>query len=300
MDEKSLSKLRCPECGANKFVLDESSGEIVCSNCGLVLQQELVDERPEWRSSEPGEKPRSRVGPPSKLSSAEKGLPTPIVVTRDAHGRRLEPSVAKQMMQLRYRQMRTQPDKTRNLRKALADLNRLADRLNLPEAVREHAALVYRQALDGNLVAGRSIPGMVAATVYAACRRFRIPRSLKEIAEEAARAPKEVARDYRLLLRELNLEVPVVDPIRRVSRIASRANVTPATEALALRILQQAIRAKHSTGKDPRGLAAAALYLAAQRNGEHVTQRQLAEVAGVTEVTIRNRSQGLKKFAGQA
>lgn len=293
---RPLEKLRCPECGGSKFVRDEDSGEIVCSNCGLVLQQDLVDLRPEWRKTETGEKPASRVGPPSRLSLPEKGLPTPIVVSRDAHGRRLTPQVAREMWRLRYRDMRTQPDKARNLRRAFTELGRLSDRLKIPAPVREHAALVYRQALDQNLVAGRSIPGMVAAALYAACRRFRVPRSLKEVTDESGRRRKEVARNYRLLLKELSLEVPVVDPTRRVSRIATKAKVSPSTETLAVRILQRAMQARHSIGKDPRGLAAAALYLAAQRTGEHVTQRELAEIAGVTEVTIRNRAQGLMRF----
>lgn len=295
-DAQALGKLRCPECGASRFVRDEASGEIVCSNCGLVLQQDLLEVRPEWRRQATGEKSQSRAGPPSRLSSAEKDLPTQIVVSRDAHGRRLDPRVAREMWQLRYRDMRTKPDRARNLRRAMTDLGRIADRLNLPPPVREHAALVYRQALDKNLVAGRSIPGMVAAAVYAACRRFRVPRSLKEVIEQSGRRRKEVARNYRLLLKELGLEVPVVDPTRRVSRIATKAGITPTTESIAIRILQQAIRGKHSTGKDPRGLAAAAIYLAAQKAGEHVTQRELAEIAGVTEVTIRNRAQGMKKF----
>src|ERR687886_703611 len=161
-------------------------------------------------------------------------------------------------------------------------------------AVIEKAAYVYRKALEKGLVRGRSISALVAAALYAACRDTETPRTLKDIANASNIKKKDVARCYRLLIRELDLKMPVVDPVKCVARIASKAGLSEKTKRKALEILKKAEEGKISAGKDPMGLAAAALYVACVMNGENKTQKDVAEAAGVTEVTIRNRYKGLK------
>ncbi|TAK24491.1 MAG: transcription initiation factor IIB, partial [Nitrosarchaeum sp.] len=142
---------------------------------------------------------------------------------------------------------------------------------------------------------GRSIPGLIAASLYAACRNTETPRTLTDVANGINIKRKDIARCYRLLLRELDLKMPVVNPIRCISRISSIAELSEKTKRKAVEILDQATKIELSAGKDPMGLAAAALYLSCVINGENKTQKDIAVAAGVTEVTIRNRYKGLKE-----
>ncbi|HEY4681034.1 MAG TPA: transcription initiation factor IIB, partial [Nitrosarchaeum sp.] len=181
----------------------------------------------------------------------------------------------------------------RNFRQAFSELNRLKDKLALSDAVIEKTAYIYRKALDKGLVRGRSIPGLIAASLYAACRNTETPRTLTDVANGINIKRKDIARCYRLLLKELDLKMPVTDSIQCVARIASRIGIAEKTKRYAVNVLKQAQENEVSAGKDPMGLAAA-LYLSCVKNEEDKTQRDIAEAANVTEVTIRNRYKGLK------
>jgi len=143
------------------------------------------------------------------------------------------------------------------------------------------------------LVRGRSIPGMMGSALYAACRDTETPRSLKDIGNASNIKRKEIARCYRLLLRELSLKMPVVDSVQNVARIASKIGISEKTKRYAIEILRKAEENEISAGKNPIGLAAAALYLSCVKNGEDKTQRDVAEAASITEVTVRTRYKGL-------
>jgi transcription initiation factor TFIIB len=135
---------------------------------------------------------------------------------------------------------------------------------------------------------------MIAASLYAACRDAETPRTLKDVANAANVKRKDIARCYRLLYYELELKMPVVDSIQCISRISSKLGIPEKTKRYAVKVLKDAQDRKESSGKDPMGLAATALYLSCVKNGVSITQRELAEAASVTEVTIRNRYKGLK------
>ena len=177
-------------------------------------------------------------------------------------------------------------------------MRRLSDTLAISEAVTEKAAYFYRKALERNLVRGRSITSIIASSVYAACRDGEIPRSLKDVAAASNVKKKDLARSYRLLHREMDLKMPVADAARCVSAIASRAGMSEKTQRRAREILLRAKLMRISAGKDPMGLAASALYVACTLEGEDKTQKEVAEAAGVTEVTIRNRYKGLREALG--
>jgi transcription initiation factor TFIIB len=183
----------------------------------------------------------------------------------------------------------------RNLRQALNELNRLKDKLAISSNVLEKAAYLYRKALEKKLVRGRSISAMITASLYAACRDTETPRTLKDIADAANVKRKDISRCYRLLYNELDLKMPVVDPIQCIARISSKLKITEKIKRYAAKILKETQKRQESSGKDPMGLAAAALYFSCAINGVSITQRDLAEAAGVTEVTIRNRYKGLKE-----
>ena len=172
----------------------------------------------------------------------------------------------------------------------------LTDRLHVPRAVKEQAAVIYRRALKEGLVRGRSILTMVAASLYAALRVTRTPMTLSEIARVSTIDEKDISRSYRILIRELNLHMPVQRAQLNVPRIASKVEVGEETQRKAIEILGEADRLKITIGKDPMGLAASALYMACIMNEENRTQKMMAQAAGVTEVTIRNRYTELKRY----
>jgi len=295
---KVLSSIRCPECGGSNLVEDYDMGEIVCGDCGLVIYENVLNEGPEWRAFTRQEsEQRRRVGTPTSLSVHDKGLSTVIDrVNRDAFGRKLPSTTRIQMLRLRKWHIRAKVHSSvdRNLAQAMAELDRLTDKIVVPSSVKEQAALIYRKALDKGLVRGRSILAIAAASLYAACRFTQTPRTLKEVTAASMVKKKDVARCYRLLLRDLNIRMPVPDPIRLVPKIASKCNIDEKTQQIAIDILKKAGKQGAIAGKDPMGLASAAIYIACVLEGEKKTQKEIAEVAGVTEVTVRNRYKGLR------
>ena len=289
----------CSECGSRTIIHDEDSGEIICGSCGLVITESTLNKGPEWRAFTQSEKEsRSRVGVPLSFSVHDKGLTTMIGrVSRDAFGRKIPLKTKLQMLRLRKWQIRSRVHSSidRNLAQAMAELDRLTDKLHIPPSIKEKAAIVYRKALDKGLVRGRSISAIAAASLYAACRLTQTPRTLREIARHSPIEKKDIARCYRLLLRELRLKMPVPEAELRVPKIAARVGVGEKTQQKAVEILREAERLKTTAGKDPMGLAAAALYIACVMNDEKRTQKMIADAAGITEVTIRNRYKGLKE-----
>ncbi len=299
-EEWTLS--RCPRCGKSSMVTDGPGAELCCSSCGLVVKEKIVETGPEWRSFSGDEKnDRSRTGIPTSIAMHDMGLSTMIgAANKDASGRSLSGSTRSTVERLRTWDRRSQVHESadRNLRQAFNELRRLSDRLSISESVTEKAAYFYRKALERNLVRGRSISAIIAASLYAACRDAEIPRTLKDVAAASNIKKKDLARSYRLLHREMDFRMPVADPARCVSAIASRAGMSEVTQRRAREILLRAQQMRISAGKDPMGLAASALYVACTLGGEEKTQKDVAEAAGVTEVTIRNRYKGLRSALG--
>lgn len=287
----------CPRCKSQSLVYDESRGEEVCHRCGLVVSDVVVDRGPEWRAFTPEERIRKRrTGAPTSYTYYDKGLSTSFRTKKDIHGKRLKSETRRKMRRLKRQDIRSKLEsKRRNLSRAMNELNRLADTLHLPDSVRERAAMIYRRALEKDLIIGRTIAGFVAASVYAACRQAKIPRSLQEVSKTSTRNHKAVSRTYRFLLRELDLKMPVDYPMKFVPRIASKVDVSRKTDRLTVEILREAREKKALMGKDPRGIAAAALYMACKANDEGCTQKEIAGAAGSTEVTLRNRLKDLEK-----
>ena len=144
------------------------------------------------------------------------------------------------------------------------------------------------------LVRGRSIPAMIGAALYAACRDTETPRTLNDVSAVINIKRKDLTRCYRVLVKELGLKMPVVDSVQCIARIASKAGLSEKTKRYAVKILKKAKQNEISAGKDPMGLAASALYISNTRMGMKCSQKIIAQAAGITEVTVRNRCQGLK------
>ncbi|MCH8972754.1 MAG: transcription initiation factor IIB [Thaumarchaeota archaeon] len=299
MQNAAITKQRCPSCGKRKIVTDENSGELFCAFCGFVINDKIEDTGAEWRSFSNEESNRNRVGAGTSLTMHDMGLSTVIgAANKDSTGKPLSASMKSSIERLRTWDSRTQAHSSsdRNLRQALNEMDKLKDKLALADAVIEKAAYIYRKAMEKKLVRGRSIQGLVAACLYAACRNTETPRTLDDVAKGINIRRKDVARCYRLLYRELEFKMPVVDPVKVVSRIASIVELSEKSKRKAVDILNQAKKIGIVAGKDPMGMAAAALYIACIASGEVKSQKQISIASGVTEVTIRNRCAGLRKM----
>ena len=290
----------CLICKNNRIVTDSESGEVICSSCGTVISDRNQEiSRPEWRFySAEQENDRSRTGIPITLAKADMGLATIIGKDdRDASGHLLDGAMRNRMQRLRTWDLRTRNHTAsdKNLLQAFSKLDVLKDKLALSDAVVEKIAYIYRKVQHRGLIRGRTISGLIAAAIYAGCREMETPWTLKDIAAASNVKRKDIARNYRMLLFELNLKVPNADPIKCIVKVANRSNLTENTKREAIAIMKDVAKKEISAGKDPMGLAATVLYLSCLRTEEETTQTQIAHASGVTEVTVRNRLKELKR-----
>lgn len=294
---------KCPQCGKRMLVEDSNSGELSCSNCGYVVSERAIEQGPEWRNfSDDKSADKARTGLPTSIMYRDMGLATVVGKSnRDASGKAFSSEMRSTIGRLRKWDNRSPVNASteRNLGQALGELTRMSEKLSLSNAVKERAAYIYRKALERGLLRGRSISGIMAASLYAAVRDTETPRTLKDIAAVSNLHRKDIARDYRILLREMDLSMPVADAAKNVARIASRVGMSERTTRRAIDIVRLTEQREISAGKAPMGLAASSLYLAGVLEGEIKTQKQIAEAAGVTEVTVRNRYKGLRADLGK-
>jgi transcription initiation factor TFIIB len=286
---------RCSECGASLLVRDLDAAEVVCTSCGFVIATKLTSRGPEWRAFTPEQRrEKVRIGAPYTFTIHDKGLSTKID-WRDI--RSFSPEKKAQLHRLRrwQRRSRVSSSKERNLASVLSEMYRLSDALNLPKNVLETAAVIYRKAAKKQLTRGRSIQGMAVATVYLACRQCGLVRTIMELSQVSGIHRKDIALNYRILVRKLNYFVPPVKPRQYITRVCNQLEVHGRTEEVAHRILTGAKKLKLTIGRGPKGIAAAASYIASTITGERRTQREVAEAADLTEVTIRNRYKEMMK-----
>jgi len=283
---------RCPECNSARIIQDYHRGELVCNNCGLVVNDTVIDEGPEWRAFDAEERDsKARTGPPIDYRAADRDLSTRIGGNRDSYGNAIPSKSRSQVYRLKkwHQRLGTKSSWQRKLQTALLSLDTLASSLNLPRNVRETATLLYKQAIKKDFIKGRKIDSVAAAAMYAACRQCGVPRTLDDVANAAEMDRKEIGRTYRYLARELDLHLIPNTPQDYVDYFASQLNLSQQAKTKALDILRQADERGLTSGRGPTSVAAAAVYIAAILCDEHRTQQEIAEVAGVTEVTIRNR-----------
>ncbi len=284
-----------PDSVESSEVVRTDDGELIHEPTGLVIEDDRIDRGPEWRAFNHQERQeKSRVGSPTTRTMHDKGLTTTIDwKDKDAYGRSISSKKRSQMHRLRKWQerIRTKDAGERNLQFALSETDRMASALGVPGSVREVASVIYRRALNEDLIRGRSIEGIATAALYAACRQEGIPRSLDEVTEVSRVERKEIGRTYRYLSGELGLEMQPVDPKKYVPRFCSALDVSEEVRTKAEQIIETTAEEGLLSGKSPTGYAAAAIYAASLLCNEKKTQREVADVAAVTEVTIRNRYQ---------
>jgi len=293
---------KCPDCGASDFKRDYVKGELYCQKCGTVLEEGMIDSGPEWRAFDAVQREkRARTGAPVKYTRANKGLSTEIdQYDKDFRGVRISAEQRSTMYRIRkwHKRASVSSSMERNLTVALNELERISSMLGLSNNLREAAALLYRKAVAKGLIRGRLIEAVVAAVVYVICRQYHIPRTLDEISEVSGISKKEIGRTYRFIKADLGIKMPLTNPVHYVPRFSSELKLSGEVQEKAINILDQAVEKGLISGRGPTGVAAAAVYIAGVMMGERRTQKEVADVAGVTEVTIRNRYRELKDKLG--
>jgi transcription initiation factor TFIIB len=256
---------KCPECGSKNVITDSRHAELYCADCGIVIAENIVDLGPEWRSyDEEQASKRIRTGPPMSYRIHDKGLGTP-----------------------------DSSDKT--LAFALVEIDRMACALGLPNNIKEATSVLYRKAMKRGLIKGRSIEELVSAMLYITCRQYGVPRTLKEMAEVSRSPLKKIRRAYIFLLRRLEIKLAPADPARYIPRFCSKLGLSAEIREKAMVILQDDDGTGMAKGWGPIGTAAAAIYIATVLSGEYRTEKEIAKVAGTTEITIRDRYKELVK-----
>ncbi len=288
-----MTENKCSECGGKKLIRDYEKGEIICANCGLIISENIVDFGPEWRAFDAEQKEkRARGGAPVKFMRPNKGLVTEIdQYNRDIRGVKISPKKQAQLYRMRkwHKRVSIATSMERNLGIALAEMDRIASSLGLPENIKESSALLYRRVVKEELIRGRLIESVVSAVIYAICRMHGIPRTLDEIAKASGIEKKEIGRAYRFIKTELGVDVPLTDPSQYVPKFAVALKLGPPVQEVAVKLIKKSVKKGLISGRGPTVVAAAALYIASAMHGEKRTQKEVANVAGVTEVTIRNR-----------
>ena len=291
---------KCTVCNSS-LIDDTDNGEIICSGCGIVMAEHMEDHGPEAKSSSLEDKMKlARATGQTSYSQHDLGITTEISVgAKDFSGKKINAETASQMHRLgKWQQrVRVSSSRDRRLSNVLTKVSDICQSCSLPKNVIETAAMIYR-GLDGKniQVKGKSVVSISAAVVYMACKRCDVVRSLEEILREVCQArevkskTKLASRYYRMLVMELGTAtIPIVTMDKYISKIANMTNTDTRVERLALEIAEKTRDRNIADGKAPNGIAAAYLYIASILIGQSVLQRDVSNVSGVTEVTIRNR-----------
>jgi transcription initiation factor TFIIB len=280
-------------------ITDADSGEVICITCGMVVSDKAIEIGPEWRSFTNSGVSLSRVGMPTSLAKHDQGLSTKIGrENRDFTGEMIfDSSILSILQRIRTWDYRTQTRSSKGISRKIAfgQLDRLKQKLALPDPVVQKAAYIYRKIQQKKIVRGRTRNGAMAACVYIACREARIPRTFDEVAGIANITRKEVSSAYIAIVLGLDLRIPLIDPVRCLVKLANKAQVDEKIKRYAICCLKQVTDSNISAGKDPMSIAATVLYLTCLHYGDKSrTQRYFAEAAGISDVTIRNRRQELQ------
>ncbi|RZN37188.1 MAG: transcription initiation factor IIB [Methanophagales archaeon ANME-1-THS] len=272
---------KCPECGSKNIITDHKHAELYCADCGVVIAEKLVDLGPEWRAyDEEQASKRIRTGPPMSYRIHNKGLGTPTPKSLEST-KRLRGIIS------------DSGEKT--LAVGLGEIDRMASALNLPNDIKEAASLLYRKSAKQNLIKGRSIEELGSAVLYITCRQYGVPRTLKEIAKVSRMPLKKIRRAYLFLLKNLGIKLAPPDPARYIPRFSSELGLSNATRERAIALMRESKGIAVAKGWGPTGMAAGAIYLAATLGSESVAEKDVARIAGITPITLRNRYKELEK-----
>jgi len=296
MEEIEYTTL-CPECESKHLTRDYERAEVICEKCGLVVDDGIIDQTPEWNAySYEEENKMSRTGAPMNYTRHDKGLSTEIGSGNvDFYGKKISYKNRVAIHRMRKWQYRTRTRNTaeRNMLHAFKKINQMTSRMELPKSVKENAAMIYRKVAERNFTRGRNTEGIIAASIYASCRQCKVPRTLDEISAftnlDSSKARRKVSKSFRFLTRTLNLRIIPPSPEEYMARYGDDLNLDSDVQAQTVELLSLSKQAGFTVGKNPLCMVAAAIYLSSRMCGKRMNQHEIGEVIGITEVSIRNR-----------
>lgn len=277
----------CPVCGSSDFMMNAETAELICRECGTIIEEDMIEESaPEQRAFTAEEREKvKRTGAPVTFTKADRGLSTEIGHSGGMSD--VSPEKRGQYFRMRKWQRRLDESRQRRMKFALGEMSRLVAVLNLPKSVLEEASRLYEKALDQGIVKGRRIEHIAASLIYVISRNHGVPRTMSEIAEKAGISERELGKTYRYVARELDLRIVPVNPEDFIPRFGSALDLSGETRARARQLLSEAKDEELLAGRSPDGIVASALYLASKLEGEDITQQAISDAVGVTEVTVR-------------
>ncbi|MGQ3331296.1 transcription initiation factor IIB [Halorubrum sp. FL23] len=285
---------QCPECDGR---ITTNAAETICEDCGLVIDEQRIDHGPEWRPYDDEE--CERTGAPLTAARHDRGLSTEIGRGTDAKGNEISGKKRRRLARMRREQTRGRwrSKAERNLAHGLGEVRRLASALEVSGSVRDQACQLFRSAQNEDLLRGRSIEAIAAASVYGACRCDGLSRTLDDVTDPARVEQSRVTNAYKTLNTELGLPAKPVTPSAFVPRLASELDVPDQIRQRARRLAEDSESTGVTTGVCPSGFAAACLYKAGCEQGQLLSQSDVAEVANVSTVTVRTHRDALDGLA---
>jgi len=274
--------MECPQCKGKKLVHDYVRGELICANCGFVLEDRPLDRGPDWYAAEADEK--RHTGPPVSESVHDRGISSRVGRrNRDALGRPLTPEQAAKFGRLRRWDKRAHATNSeRTLTRAFQEQARVCHDLGLPKLVREEAALLFRRAEKERLLRSRSIETMAAAAIYFVCKKLGLRRDLSELAREGGVGLRDLRRAYILLCKKFCASLSPIETMYYVNDAIERLGL----ERIRIGVLKLLERRGTVSKKEAQKAVAAAIYRACRENGVEATQARIAKVVGLSRISI--------------
>jgi len=293
-DFRGREHLRCPNCGSFALYVDPIRGERVCDTCGLVVDEGLVDQGPDWTTFEGDD--RIGSGPPPSVMVPDKGLGSMVGNgLRDAKGNPIDARSVAALNRLRRVSQWTRYDRVeRALAPGLAQLSSLSSRMGLAPDFRERAAILLRKTIEAGLSRGRAMDAIVAAVVYLAAKQLGAPRGLHELSHSTGVTIHRISLTAKIISRELGVFARASRAEDFVPRFASQLGLDAVVSEKALSLVAKGNVTKSLEANSPVGIAAGALYLASEELDKPLTQAEIARLTGVSEVTIRKHYRLLK------
>ena len=298
VENKSEDIKSACECGSRDFIFDYELREEVCKHCGLVFENRMDPSADKPVYDLNPENSTSRVGAPVSEAIHDWGLST-VISDKNIYG---SSDKKAQWARMKKEDARSKISNNhdRNLVTALQFLSTTVSRLNfsrnLANFLRKSSAKIYRRALGKNLIQGRSIEGIVAASLYISCRQSRLPNTLDEISNVSGIDKSSLSKYYRLLCKELNIKLQHIHAEDFVPKIRTNLEVSLYVEAKAIELIKFINDSGFNGGNNPVGIAAAAIYVACQNLGIKRSQKKVAIAADVSEVTVRKNAKIFNQY----
>lgn len=277
----------CPDCQSDQIWHDQQRGEKKCVFCGLVISNNCLDETSQGRSiyDKEQESKRSRVGIPINIMTPDINFNV-FVNPKEIK----DPDLARA---IRWNNTNVS---RRSLYNARGELKKIASKFDLTTPILDSSMGLMRRAINSHMLKGRSVEGVAYACLYYSIRIFKHSLSFDKLIQDTQINPKKIKKYYKSLIIDFNLKSPPTDPYIYIARFISELKEDYNFEKRVTMFVQSLEQVSNIAGKDPKGVCCASIYIIGKSLGQHIRQKRLAELADVTEATIRARLKEIRNL----